>query len=57
MAGLVYLAGAVFLGAAFLLCAIRFSRQLDLARARQLFLASIIYLPLVLAILCLDKTK
>ncbi|HEY1662648.1 MAG TPA: heme o synthase [Verrucomicrobiae bacterium] len=57
MAGLVYLGGAVFLGAAFLLCAIQFSRQLNLARARQLFLASIIYLPLVLGILCLDKTK
>lgn len=57
MAGLVYLGGAVFLGAAFLLCAVQFSRQLNLTRARQLFLASIIYLPLLLSILCLDKTK
>ncbi len=57
MAGLAYLGGAVFLGAAFLLCAVQFSRQLDLTRARHLFLASIIYLPLVLGILCLDKTK
>jgi protoheme IX farnesyltransferase len=57
MAGLVYLGGAVVLGAAFLLCAVQFSRQLNLTRARQLFLASIVYLPLLLAILCLDKTK
>jgi protoheme IX farnesyltransferase len=57
MAGAVYLGGALFLGAAFLFCAIQFSRQLSLARARQLFLASIVYLPLLLAILCLDKTK
>ena len=57
MAGVVYLVGAVVLGAAFLLCAIQFSRQLNLTRARQLFLASIIYLPLLLSILCLDKTK
>jgi len=57
MAGVVYLAGAIVLGAAFLLCAIQFSRQLNLMRARQLFLASILYLPLLLSILCLDKTK
>jgi heme o synthase len=57
MAGVMYLAGAVVLGAAFLLCAIQFSRQLNLMRARQLFLASILYLPLLLSILCLDKTK
>ncbi|MGO8765911.1 MAG: heme o synthase [Limisphaerales bacterium] len=57
MAGAVYLGGAIFLGAAFLFCAIQFSRQLNLPRARQLFLASILYLPLLLTILCLDKIK
>ena len=57
MAGLVYLVGAIFLGAAFLFCAIQFSRQLTLSRAKQLFLASILYLPLLLAIMCLDKLK
>ena len=36
MAGPVYLAGALILGAGFLWCAIQFSRQLTLARARQL---------------------
>ena len=57
MAGPVYLAGAVLLSAGFLFCAVQFSRQLTLGRARQLFLASIVYLPVLLAILCLDKTK
>jgi protoheme IX farnesyltransferase len=57
MAGLVYLGGAIFLGAAFLFCAIQFSRQLNLPRAKQLFLASILYLPLLLAVMCLDKLK
>jgi protoheme IX farnesyltransferase len=57
MAGVVYLVGAIFLGAAFLFCAIQFSRQLTLSRAKQLFLASILYLPLLLAVMCLDKLK
>jgi len=64
MAGPVYLAGALVLGAGYLWCAIRFSRQLSfaraeltLARARQLFLASIIYLPLLLTAMVLDKVK
>src|SRR5581483_3931208 len=57
MAGLVYLGGAILLGGAFLFCAIQFSRQLTLARAKQLFLASILYLPLLLAAMCLDKLK
>ncbi|HXF09910.1 MAG TPA: heme o synthase [Desulfuromonadaceae bacterium] len=57
MAGLVYLVGAIFLGAAFLLCAIQFSRELTLPRAKRLFLASILYLPLLLAVMCLDKSK
>lgn len=57
MAGAVYLAGAILLGAGFLICAIQFSRQLTLARARQLFLASIIYLPLLLALMVFDKVR
>jgi len=57
VAGPVYLAGAVVLGAVFLGCAIRFARQLTLERARQLFLASILYLPLLLAVMVLDKVK
>jgi heme o synthase len=57
MAGPVYLAAALVLGAGFLWCAIQFSRQLTMARARQLFLASILYLPLLLAALVWDKVK
>ena len=57
MAGTTYLAGAVVLGTAFLWCAVRFSRRLTLATARQLFFASIIYLPLLLALMVWDKLK
>jgi heme O synthase-like polyprenyltransferase len=60
----VYLTGALVLGAGYLWCAIQFSRQLRFARAeltrvraRQLFLASIIYLPLLLTTMVLDKVK
>ena len=57
MAGMTYLVGAIILGAGFLFCAIQFSRQLTLARAKQLFFASIIYLPLLLALMVWDKLK
>ena len=57
MSGMIYLVGAIFFGAGFLFCAIQFSRQLTLQRARQLFLASIIYLPLLLALMVWDKVK
>ena len=57
MAGTTYLAGAIVLGAVFLWCAIRFSRRLTLTTARQLFFASIIYLPLLLALMVWDKVK
>jgi protoheme IX farnesyltransferase len=57
ISGKFYLASAIILGAGFLFCAIQFSRQLTHVRARQLFLASIIYLPLLLTALVLDKVK
>ena len=57
MAGPFYLTGALLLGAAYLWCAIRFARQLTMTRARQLFLASIVYLPLLLVLMVLDKIK
>lgn len=57
MTGTIYLAGALVLGAGFLFCAVQFSRQLTLGRARQLFWASIIYLPLLLALMVFDKVK
>ena len=64
MAGEFYLAGALVLGAGYLWFAVQFLRQLrlgraelTLVRARQLFLASIIYLPLLLAVMVWDKVK
>ena len=52
-----YLVVELALGLAFLMLAIRFSRQLTRSSARQFFLASILYLPLLLTALVLDKMK
>lgn len=57
LAGPVYLAGAAVLGAGYLWCAIQFARRLTTAWARRLFFASILYLPLLLGLLVLDKVK
>jgi heme o synthase len=57
LAGPVYLAGAIVLGAGYCWCALRFAREMSLARARQLFFASILYLPLLLAVMVLNKVK
>jgi protoheme IX farnesyltransferase len=57
MSGKIYLVSAIILGAAFLFCAIQFARQMTLARAKQFFFASIIYLPLLLAAMVWDKLK
>ena len=57
MTGKFYLAGALILGFAFLWFAIQFSRDLTVARARQLFFFSILYLPLLLTVMVLDKLK
>jgi len=57
LTGPVYLVGALVLGLAFLWFAIQFSRDLTVTRARQLFYASILYLPLLLAVMVLDKLK
>jgi len=55
LAGPVYLAGALALGAGFLWCAFQFSRRVSVAGARRLFYASIIYLPLLLALIVFNK--
>lgn len=57
IAGPVYLAGALVLGLAFFGCAFQFSRTLELRHAKRLFFISIIYLPLLLGLLVLDKVK
>jgi heme o synthase len=55
MAGTLYLLGAVSLGFLFLWFALRFSSCLQVPQARRLFFASILYLPLLLGLLVLDK--
>jgi len=55
LVGVTYLVGAVVLGVGFLALAVLFARELNLPRARQLFFASIIYLPLLLGLMALAK--
>src|SRR6266567_1887256 len=55
--GVTYLAGAFVLSVAFLRQAILFARDLTFRRARQLFYASIVYLPLLLLLMVCDKIK
>lgn len=54
-AGPWYLAGAFLLGAAFLACSIRFAFCPNHHTARQLFLASVAYLPFLLILLVGDR--
>ncbi len=56
-AGLVYLVGAGILGAGFLYYGVRMAVQRTNVLARQLLMASIIYLPLVLGLLMFDRTR
>jgi heme o synthase len=57
LAGPFYLAAALALGLAFAWFAVQFSRERSLARARHLFYASLVYLPLLLAVMVIDKVK
>ncbi|MFN7137711.1 MAG: heme o synthase [Limisphaerales bacterium] len=57
LVGPLYLLGALVLGLGFLICAVQFAREMNLKRARALFFASIIYLPLLLALMVLDKIR
>jgi heme o synthase len=54
--GWVYAGGALGLGVMFLIAAIRLWRRLDDRSARKLFLASIVYLPLLLLLIVVDRT-
>jgi len=53
--GTAYLFGALLLGALFLIAAVSFSANLSRQSARRLFFASIIYLPLLLGLMVMDK--
>ena len=57
LAGSIYLISALLLGAMMVWASWRFRRELTQAAARRLFLASIAYLPLLLALLALNKLK
>jgi protoheme IX farnesyltransferase len=57
LVGPVYFFGALILGIIFLACAVDFSRKLNAASARRLFLVSIIYLPLLMLLIVLGKLK
>lgn len=57
LTGVVYFVGALGLSLGFLWFAIQFSRDLSLRRAQQLFYVSITYLPLLLALMVMDKIK
>lgn len=50
-----YCAGALLMGLAFLWASVHFTAQRERSRARLLFFASIIYLPLLLGLLMLDS--
>ena len=57
LTGLIYLFGALALGLSFVWFAFQFSRERTVSRARQLFYFSLAYLPLLLAVMVLDKVK
>ena len=57
LTGPIYLASALMLGGVYLACALQFAQRLTEAKARQMFFASILYLPLLLAVLTLDKLR
>jgi heme o synthase len=55
LAGPVYVAAALALGAALLVLSGRFARERSTASARRLFFASIVYLPVLWAVLVADR--
>ncbi len=57
MAGYIYLAGALVCGLLFIRAAWHFSRELSTERARKLFFASLLYLPVVLGLMVLDRIQ
>jgi len=57
LAGGLYFVGALVLSGVFVWQAVQFSRELTERRARQLFFASIIYLPLLLGLMVLDRIR
>ena len=57
MAGKLYLGGAAVLGLLFLYAGIRVAQVRSVPRARQVLLASVVYLPLLYALMLLDRPE
>jgi len=57
LAGRTYMAGALALGVAFAVLAATMALRVSVPHARRVFLGSIVYLPVLLALLVLDKVK
>jgi protoheme IX farnesyltransferase len=57
LTGPIYLFGALVLGLAFFWFATQFSKTKSISSARKLFYVSILYLPLLLVVMVLDKVK
>lgn len=55
LTGITYFFGALVLSGLFLVFAVQFARQMSVASARKLFFASILYLPLLLGLMVIDK--
>jgi protoheme IX farnesyltransferase len=55
--GILYFAGALVLAGVFLYCCADFALQRSVGSARRLLLASIVYLPVLFALLALDKKQ
>jgi protoheme IX farnesyltransferase len=57
MAGKIYFSGVLFLDIAFLYFGVRICREYTYERARRLLLASVVYMPLLFALLVFDNPK
>ena len=57
LVGVAYLAGAILFGLVFLYFALQFARLRTSSEARKLFYFSIIYLPLLLGLMIIDKLR
>ena len=57
LTGAVYLLSALVLGFLFVWCSFQFARDATVPHARRLFYASLLYLPLLLVVMVLDKLK
>lgn len=55
LTGMIYLVGAVALNAWLIACGVRMMRRLTDANARRLFIASVIYLPLLMGLMVIDR--